>query len=178
MALIAIPDVKSLPEESCALLDTVTRDLGFLPNVFQLMSISPNVLKGFIGLQKPLSQTLDYRVRDAIALAVSEVNGCHYCLAAHSHAAKHVDKINMDEIERNRRGTSSDARVGAAAQFAAILIESRGHLSGTEFEAVRHAGFADAEILEMVALAAQYLLTNLVNNIAGTEIDYPLIEPA
>ena len=109
---------------------------------------------------------------------MSEVNGCHYCLAAHSHAAKHVDKIDIDEIERNRHGTSSDTKVGAAAKFAATLIESRAHLSGPDFEVVRDAGFSDAEILEMVALSAQYLLTNLVNNIAGTEIEFPLIEPA
>jgi uncharacterized peroxidase-related enzyme len=178
MAFISLPNVKSIPKESQVLLDAVTKDLGFTPNVFRLMSISPNVLKGFIGLQKPLSQALDFRVRDAIALAVSEINGCHYCLAAHSHAAKHVDKIDIDEIERNRHGTSSNAKVGAAAKFAATLIESRGHLGGADFEAVRKAGFSDAEILEMVALSAQYLLTNLVNNIAGTEIDFPMIEPA
>jgi uncharacterized peroxidase-related enzyme len=178
MAIITLPNIESVPKESRALLDAVAKELGFIPNVFRLMSISSNVLKGFIGLQKPLSQTLDFRIRDAIALAVSEVNGCHYCLAAHSHAAKHVDKIDIGEIERNRHGTSSDVKVGAAAKFAATLIETRGHLSGADFEAVRKAGFSDAEILEMVALSAQYLLTNLVNSIAGTEIDFPMIEPA
>jgi alkylhydroperoxidase family enzyme len=50
------------------------------------MSVSPNVLSGWLGLMSNLSKTLDVKTRDSIALAVSQANGCNYCLAAHSYA--------------------------------------------------------------------------------------------
>ena len=157
------------------MLDNVTRLLGFTPNLHRLMSISPAVLTGFIGMQKPLSGTLDRRTRDAIALVVSEVNGCHYCLAAHSYSASKFAETPPDEITRNREGQSSDARTAAAARFAGQVVEARGHVDDSDLTAVREAGFSDAEILEIVALSVQFSLTNYMNNVAGTDIDFPSI---
>ena len=61
--------------------------LGFVPNLHRLMSISPNVLSGWATLMGSLAKTLDVKTRDGIALAVSEADGCDYCLAAHSFIA-------------------------------------------------------------------------------------------
>ena len=94
---------------------------------------SPASAKPDAGIQKPFSQPLDFRIGEAIALAVCEVNGSHYCLAVRSHTAKYEDNIEGDEIKRNRNGTSSDEKVGAAAKFAAALIETRGHLGSFGF---------------------------------------------
>jgi alkylhydroperoxidase family enzyme len=61
--------------------------LGFVPNLQRLMSISPNALSGWASLMGSLAKTLDVKTRDGIALAVSEADGCDYCLAAHSFIA-------------------------------------------------------------------------------------------
>ena len=176
MLRISIPSRDEAPADSRPILDNVTRQLGFTPNLHRLMSISPAVLTGFVGLQQPLSRTLDRRTRDAIALVVSEVNGCHYCLAAHSYSASNFGKAPTDEIARNRQGESSDARTAAAARFAEKVVEARGHIGDADVAAVRDAGFSDAEILEIVALSVQFSLTNYMNNVAGTDIDFPSIE--
>jgi uncharacterized peroxidase-related enzyme len=177
MSRIAVPTRDQAPAESRPVLDAVTKQLGFTPNLHRLMSISPAVLAGFVGLQGPLSKTLDFRTRDAIALVVSEVNGCYYCLAAHSYVAANFGKASPEEIALNRHGQSSDAKTGAAARFAAKVIEARGHVTDADFAAVRDVGFSDRQIIEIVALSVQFLLTNFMNNVAGTEIDFPLIEP-
>ena len=67
--------------------DGVRAQLGFVPNVASLMAIRPAVLTGWAGLQSALGGRLDHATREAIALVVSEVNGCAYCLATHSRAA-------------------------------------------------------------------------------------------
>ena len=109
---------------------------------------------------------------------MSEADGCDYCLAAHSFIAGNLGKIPADEIELNREGRSSDPKRQAAVAFAKALIETRGKVSDAQFAAVRDAGWTDANIVEMIALTAQFLLTNFMNNAVQTPIDFPKVSPA
>ena len=178
MPRIAIPKRENAPVESNAILDNVDKMLGFVPNLHRLMSISPNVLSGWATLMGSLAKTLDLKTRDGIALAVSEADGCDYCLAAHSFMAGKLAKIPADEIELNREGRSSDPKRQAALTFAKALIETRGKVSDAQFAAVRDAGWTDANIVEMIALTAQFLLTNFMNNAVQTPIDFPEVSSA
>jgi alkylhydroperoxidase family enzyme len=87
-------------------------------------------------------------------------------------------KIPPDEIARNREGCSSDPRRQAAVAFAKALIETHGKVSDAQFAAVRETGRTDANIVEMIALTAQFLLTNFMNNAVQTPIDFPEVSPA
>jgi uncharacterized peroxidase-related enzyme len=142
------------------------------------MSISPAALTGRAGLMGQLATTLDLKTRDGIALVVSEADSCNYCLAAHSYTARNPAKIDTDEIAINREGKSADPKRQAAITFAKRLIETVGKVSDEEFEAVRKAGWTDANIIEMIALTAQFLLTNFVNNAVQTPIDFPVVAGA
>jgi uncharacterized peroxidase-related enzyme len=178
MSRIAIPGRDDAPAESQAILDNVNKMLGFVPNLQRLMSISPNALAGWAGLMGALSKTLDVKTRDGIALAVSEADRCNYCLAAHSFISTNLAKIPPEEIALNRQGRSNDPKREAAVRFAKTLIEKRGKLSDEEFAAVKNAGWTDANVVEMIALSAQFLLTNFMNNAIQTPIDFPEVEPA
>jgi uncharacterized peroxidase-related enzyme len=126
----------------------------------------------------PVSKTLDLKTREGIALAVSEANGCDYCLAAHSYVSTNLAKIPPEEIALNREGRSNDPKRQAAVAFAKALIEMRGKVSDAQFAAVKDAGWTDANIVEMIALTAQFLLTNFMNNAVQTPIDFPEVSPA
>lgn len=176
MSRFPTPTRDDAPEASRPLLDAVYKQLGFVPNLHRLMSLSPAVLAGFVGLQGPLSKTLDIKTRDAIALAVSEADGCNYCIAAHSYIAANFAKMSPEEIALNRQGSSKDPKRAAAARFAKVLIDTRGHVGEAEVSAVRAADFSDANIVEIVALCAQFLMTNFINNVADTPVDFPAID--
>ena len=178
MSRIAIPGRDDAPTESQAILDGVRKTLGFVPNHYRLMSISPKALGGWAGLMGPLAKSLDLKTREGMALAISEANGCDYCLAAHSHVATNLAKIPPEEVELNRQGRSSDAKRQAAVSFAKALIETRGKVSDAQFAAVRDAGWTDANIVEMIALTAQFALTNFMNNAVKTPLDFPAVSPA
>src|ERR1700733_8364120 len=137
MSRIAIPGRDDAPTESQPILDNVNKMLGFVPNLQRLMSISPNALAGWAGLMGALSKTLDVKTRDGIALAVSEADGCNYCLAAHSYISTNLAKIPPEEIALNRDGKSSDPKRQAAIMFAKALIEKRGKVSDAEFALVK-----------------------------------------
>jgi uncharacterized peroxidase-related enzyme len=178
MSRISVPTLDTVPAASRATLDAVRQQLGTVPNLFRLIGLSPAALAGYTGLRAALGKTLDLKTREAIALAVAQVNGCDYCLSAHTYLGLNLARVSPDEIERNRQGTSGDARTGAAVRFAATVARDRGHVGDAEIEAVRRAGFTDAQIVEIVALVAENTFTNLLNEVARTDIDFPVVHAA
>jgi uncharacterized peroxidase-related enzyme len=149
--------------------------LGVVPNLFRLIGTSPAALSAFAGFQGALAKTLDVKTRERIALAVAQVNGCDYCLSAHSYLALNLAKLSPEEIALNRKGASGDARADAAVAFAAKVARERGHVGDGAVAAVRAAGFSDAQIVEIVALVAENSFTNYLNEVVKTDIDFPVV---
>ncbi|NID15983.1 carboxymuconolactone decarboxylase family protein [Luteibacter yeojuensis] len=178
MSRIAVPALDAAPEGSKATLDTIHKQLGVVPNLFRLIGNSPVALTAYTGFHAALSKTLDVKTRERIALAVAQVNGCDYCLSAHTYLGLNLAKIGPEEIALNRKGASSDPKANAAVQFAAKVAEKRGHVSDSDIKAVRDAGFTDAELVEIVALVAENSFTNFLNEVADTEIDFPVVRVA
>ena len=178
MPRIAIPAREAAPAGSQGLLDGVAKQLGVVPNLFRLVSLSPAALEGYLGLYGALGKALDAKTRERIALAVAETNGCDYCLSAHSYLGLNLAKISQAEIDLNRAGRSSDPKAAAAVRFAAQIARSRGHVSDADLAAVRNAGYSDGQIVEIAGLVALNFLTNLVNNVAQTDIDFPVVRRA
>ncbi len=106
---------------------------------------------------------------------MAEYNGCDYCLSAHTYLGKHVAKLDDAEMTANRNGASNDPFADAAVRFAAKLVELRGKVSNDDVLAVRNAGYSDAQIVEIVQHVALNTWTNYVNEVAKTEIDFPVI---
>jgi len=175
MSRIAIPTREAAPGASQPLLDAVNNQLGVVPNLFRLVSLSPAALQGFLGLSGALGKTLDVKTRERIALAVAQVNGCDYCLSAHTYLGLNLAKIDAEEIAQNRKGGSLDTKANAVVQFATAVAKTRGKVAGDELVRVREAGFSDAQIIEIVSVVAENFLTNIINNVAETDIDFPVV---
>jgi uncharacterized peroxidase-related enzyme len=166
------------PADSRPTLDTFTKNIGFTPNMMATFAQSPIAFNAWATLLGSLSKTLDVKTRDSIGLAVSEVNGCNYCLTVHSFTAEHMAKLPADEIILARKGHATDAKRDAAVQFARTVIETRGQVTDADLESVRDAGYTDANVMEIVALVAMYSLTNFFNNVFDPEKDFPAVTPA
>jgi uncharacterized peroxidase-related enzyme len=177
MSRIATPvSIEASPAASQHLLQAVHKQLGSVPNLFRVVGNSPASLEGYLGLNGALAKgKLDAKTRERIALAVAEINGCGYCLAAHTYLGKNLAKLDDAEIALNRSGMSNDAKADAAVRFAAKVVAARGHVVTSDLDAVRAAGYGDAEIVEIVLDVALNTLTNYVNEVAGTEIDFPVV---
>ncbi len=172
------PAIADAPVASQPLLEGVHRQLGLVPNLFRVVSNSPAALRGFLDLSAALGKgALPAATRERIALAVAQVNGCGYCLAAHTYLGKNVARLDDAEIAFNRRGGSNDPKADAAVRFAVSIVRERGHVGDDAVRTVRLAGYDDAQIIEIVTHVALNTLTNYINEIAGTEIDFPAVSP-
>src|SRR5262245_11287555 len=175
MSRLAIPARDDVPEASKPMLDAVQKQLGVVPNMYRLIAQSPAALRGFTTNNIALTKTLDVKTRERIALAVAQLNGCDYCLSAHSYLGLNLAKISPDEVTLNRKGASGDAQANAAVSFAAKVVRERGHITEADIKAVRDAGFSDGQIVEILAVTAENIFTNLLNVVAETDIDFPVV---
>ena len=175
MSRIAVPTRDAAPAASQPILDAVNKQLGVVPNLFRLVSLSPAALTGMTSLGGALAKTLDVKTRERIAIATAQVNGCDYCLSAHTYLGLNLAKITPEEISLNRAGTSGDAKADGAVRFAAKVAQHRGKVSDADIAAVKLAGFSEAQIIEIVAVVAENFSTNLINNVAQTDIDFPVV---
>jgi uncharacterized peroxidase-related enzyme len=170
------PSIEASPAASQALLIAVKDQLGVVPNLFRLVATSPAALEGYLGMNNALNKgALPGATRERIALAVAEINGCDYCLSAHAYLAKNVAKLDDGEITAARNGASNDPKADAAVRFAVKVTRHRGHVSEEDVRAVRFAGYDDAQIIEIVQHVALNTWTNYINEVAKTEIDFPVV---
>lgn len=177
MSRISIPTVDNSVEASKPFLAAVHKQLGVVPNLMKLVGHSPAALEGYLSLNGALGKgALNVQLRERIALAIAEYNGCDYCLSAHSYLASHAAKLSSVEVEAARAGRSEDARTEAALQFALRVVQSRGRVSDADVATVRLAGFDESAVIEIVANVAVNVLTNYINNVALTDIDFPVVQ--
>jgi uncharacterized peroxidase-related enzyme len=168
--------IADAPAASQPLLEAVKKQLGVAPALFRLVSNSPAALQGYVGLMGALGKgTLPAATRERVALAVAEINGCDYCLSAHTYLGKNLAKLDDAEIAANRNGGSNDPKADTAVRFAAKVTRERGHVSEDEVRAVKLAGYDDAQVIEIVLHVALNTWTNYINEVAKTDIDFPLV---
>lgn len=166
-------DRSTADASTTALLDTVQKQMGSVPNLIATMASSRSVANAYLGFSSALADgSLSARLREQIALVVAETNSCDYCLAAHTMLGKAAG-LSESETCDARRGDSSDPREKAALAFAREVVTARGNVSDDAVQNVRDAGFSDGEIGEIVAGVALNLFTNYFNHVAGTETDFP-----
>lgn len=169
--------IADAPEKAQPLLEAVNKQLGVVPNLFRLISTSPEALEGYVGMSGALSKgALPAQTRERIALAVAEANGCDYCLSAHTYIGRNLAKLDDAEITANRNGASNDPKADAAVRFAAQVVRTRGHVAEADLAAVRLAGYSDAQLVEIVQHVALNTWTNYFNEVFQTDIDFPLVE--
>ncbi len=175
MPRIHLPaSIEAAPAAARDALNGLKAKLGKAPNIYLLASNSPAALQGLLALSGNLAGgALDAATREAIALAVANVNGCDYCNAAHSYIAKNVVKLSDEEIAKNRDGRATNARTDAAVRLARQITLTRGGASAADIENAKKAGLSDAELVEVIAHVALNSFTNYLNHVFETPVDFP-----
>lgn len=171
MPRISALTLDQAPEASRRHLEGLLKAFGVVPNVFATMAHSPAALGGYLALSQALQKSsLTAREREAVALAVSQVNGCDYCLAAHVLFAGKAG-LDASDIRLAREGT-----LNALVALARRVVEHRGRITESDLQDAREAGLSDGKIVEVIAEVAVTTFSNYLNNVANTELDFPAVD--
>lgn len=159
------------------LFDATQSRLGKIPNLMRVFANSPAAFEAYVNFSGALSRgLLPLKLREAIALAVSEINGCGYCLSAHTLSGARAG-LSQEDILAARRSTATDDKFDTALKLARAVALQRGHIAGDDLQNARAAGLNDAEIVEIIQHVALNTLTNYTNNVAKTVLDFPEVKP-
>ena len=139
--------------------------LGFIPNVLRAYAFDNEKLKAFIAMADDLmlgESGLSRLEREMIAVAVSAINHCHYCLTAHGAVVRYRSKDPMlgDFIEHNYRAAALTPKQMAMLDFAVKLTESPDKITGDDRQRLRDTGFSDRDIWDISAVAAFFNMSN------------------
>ena len=160
---------------SADLFAAIKAKLGKVPNAYTAIgSNSPVALEALLNFDAALAKTsLGRKEIEVIKLATSEVNGCDYCLAAHTLAGK-MAGLAPDAMLAARRGTpGGDARLDALSTFVRSVVGSRGTVAQAVVDAFREAGFSDAQVVDTLFAVSSITFTNLLNRVNDTVLDFP-----
>ncbi len=156
-------------------LDSIKAQMGVVPNIFSTMANSVQALEGYLAFSGSLSSGhLSPSLREQIALTVGGVNNCDYCASAHSFIAKKTG-LDEQEIQLNLTGQSQNQKTAAILQYVKEIVVNKGVLNPSATESLRQIGVTDAELVEIIAHVGLNIFTNYFNHLAGTEIDFPVV---
>lgn len=165
--------------KSKELFNAIQKKMGMVPNMMRTMGNSPAVLNGYLSFSGALGESLiGAKLGELIALTVANANRCEYCNAAHSFIGEKLVGIDVKTLNAAREGNSTDAKTQAALTFARQLVDSRGKVSNSDVEAVKNAGYSEAEVAEIIAHTALNIFTNYFNNATNVVVDFPKVELA
>ena len=160
-----LEQVSPLPEATQKYFDICQDKLGLVPNVLAAYSHNIDKLNAFAGLYNDLmlaDSGLSKLQREMIAVVVSSVNRCFYCLVAHGQAVRELsgDPVLGEALVMNYRVADLSAKDRAMLDFAVLMTENSARIEEPDRQELRDAGFTDAEIWDIVAVASFFNMTN------------------
>lgn len=159
---------------AAAALEGAQQKLGFVPNMYGFMAHAPDLLTtylaGYAGFRSGGGFTP--AEQETVFLAVSQANGCDYCVAAHSMIAAKVSKVPEGSIVALREGTVlPEARLQALAAFTRTMVRTQGRPSAADVEAFLAAGFTPRHVFAVILAIAVKVMSNFSNHLTDTPLD-------
>jgi uncharacterized peroxidase-related enzyme len=165
--------ISNAPEASKPVMEAIKEKMGKVPNIFATLAHSPAALKSLMGIFGSLEEgKFAGKTHEALALRVGQLNGCKYCISAHTAKAK-IAGATDDETIAFRKGEADDPKLQKLLDLAELINEKRGDLTDEELSAVREGGISNEEILETLAIVICNIFTNTTNALVQTEVDFP-----
>lgn len=164
--------VDTAPDAAKPFLESAKAAFGFEANLLGNMAEAPALLEGYLTLAGIFDKTnLSETERQIILMTNNRLNGCTYCMAAHTTLSQGAG-VAADVIEALRAGTLiADAKLEALRTFAVAVNEKRGWPSDADVEALLEAGYTRQTVLEVVLGTSLKVMSNYTNHITQTVVD-------
>lgn len=172
MKNFTVPQRDQVTATNQAIFDNLKKNLGMVPNLYAFFAHNETALGDYLTLQNRKS-TLRAKEREVINLAVSQVNECEYCLAAHTVIGK-MNGFTDEQVVELRKGQAGfDAKLDALAQFVRETALNRGKASQAAIEKLFAAGYNEASLVDIVIVIGDKIITNYLHNLTGIPVDFP-----
>lgn len=163
---------ETAPEKSQPLLEASHKAFGMVPNLHGVMAAAPTLLEGYQKLHQLAQQTsFSKEELTVVWQAINVEHSCHYCVPGHT-AIAHSMKVDpaITEALRNETPLPSE-KLEALRTFTLALTRGRGEVTAQQVENFLAAGFSQQNVLEIILVLAQKVMSNYTNHLAATPVD-------
>lgn len=172
MTTFQVPTRETVTPDNQAIFDKLKAGLGFVPNIYATYALSSNALGRVLTFANGKT-TLSNKEKEVVNLAVSQVNECNYCLAAHTAIGK-MNGFTDDQILEIRTGRATfDVKFDALAQVAREIAQHHGNVREATLENFFAAGYSQENLVDTIVAVGEKAITNYLWHITQIPIDFP-----
>ena len=168
-----IPTKEQVSSANQAIFENLNGMVGFVPNLYAIFAHSDTALGDYLTLQNRKS-SIRAKEREVINLVVSQVNSCSYCLSAHTQFAKMNGFTDEQILDIRKANIGFDAKLDALAKLVKSTTENRGHASAEALESFYAAGYNEANLIDVVIIIGDKIITNYLHALTDIPVDWPL----
>jgi len=169
----SVPTREEVSESNQDIFDQLKKQMGMVPNLYAYYAKNETALADYLALQGRKS-TLKAKEREVINLVTSQINGCRYCQSAHTMLGK-MNGFTDEQVLEIRSGKATfDSKLDALARFTATVVEERGHASIEAKEEFLNAGYSEGNLIDVVIVIGDKIISNYIHNLAKFTIDFPI----
>ncbi len=173
MTTFTVPTKEEVSLNNQAIFTNLEKALGFVPNLYAYYAKNDTALADYLALQNRKS-TLKAKEREVINLVVSQINGCRYCQSAHTVLGKMNGFTDEQVIELRQGSAAFDSKLDALAKFTASTTANHGNATQASKDAFFAAGYTEANLIDVVMVIGDKVISNYIHNLTGFAIDFPL----
>jgi AhpD family alkylhydroperoxidase len=172
MTTINVPTRDQVSPANQTHFDNLKKGLGMVPNLYATLALSENALGSYLAFQNAKS-SLTAKSREVINLVVSQVNGCQYCLSAHTVIGGMVGFTTEQIIEIRRGQASFDVKLDALAKLVKNIALERGHADPALVQAFLGAGWTQENLVDAIVVIGDKTVTNYLHGTTKVPVDFP-----
>lgn len=170
-----VPSKDDVSPANKAIFDKLRGALGFVPNLYATIAYSEHGLEKYLAFQSAKT-SLNNKEKEAVNLVVSEVNGCRYCLSAHTAIGK-MNGFSDEDIYDLRSGKSNNQKLEALVSLAKDITENKGRISNANLDNFYSAGYNDDNLVDLILQITDKIAMNYLHNLTQIPIDFPVANP-
>ena len=164
---LPVPDPEDLDQDIRDYYDKCQEKLGLVPYVLRAYAIRPDKFRSFTAMYNELmlgESELTKLEREMVAVVVSSVNRCYYCLVAHGQAVRRLsgDPQLGEMLVMNYRAAELSERQRAMLDFAWKATETPWAIGDDDRAVLRDVGLSEDAIFDLAAVIGFFNMSNRV----------------
>lgn len=167
-----VPSLDNVSEQNRNILSAIKEKVGMVPNIYATYALSDTALERYTSFSNGKT-SFNNKEKEVINLIVSQVNGCTYCLAAHSAIGK-MNGFTDEQIISLRKGTAPfNDKFDALVKTAKEISENKGKVSDEILDQFFNAGYTNESFVDLIVNVGEKTITNFLHNATEIPVDFP-----
>jgi uncharacterized peroxidase-related enzyme len=177
MSWIQVIEKDEASEKLKEIYNEISDKRGKLSNIMKVQSLNPDAMKKHMEIYLTLmfgSSNLSREDRELIAVVVSSLNNCDYCVNHHAKALNHYwkDDKKIQSLIENYKSIDISEKKRNMLDYVDKLTKKPMEVKKTDLDILKDSGYSDEDILNINLITCYF---NFVNRIAlglGVELSY------